>query len=184
MHDHRVTQINVLLREATDQHFHEGSAFFSGHPACRKYQRCEDTTVDLVDPFAILPLLFTSIGGELTPDLRTRSQAVLWVCIPNIKEGILLPGPEATYSIVDTSLQRPIRRSSRQVFGQMDVCLHPRAPSPVFHKGLFSAQFSFLFTLMICPALSPVIVPYLQTTHRCTTQAVSHPQSAQCCQRI
>ena len=63
MHDHRVTQINVLLG---DQHFHEVSAFFPGHPACRKYRRCEDTTVDLVDPFAILPLLFTFIGGELT----------------------------------------------------------------------------------------------------------------------
>ena len=32
----------------------------------------------------------------------------------------------------------------------MGVCQHPRAPSPVFHKGLFSAQFSFLFTLMPC----------------------------------
>ena len=116
MHDHRVAQINVLVYEATDQHFHEASAFFPGHPACRKYQRCEDTTVDLVDPFTILPLLFTFIGGELTPDFRTRSQAVLWVCNPNIKKGILLPGPEATCSNVDTSLQRSICRSSRQVF--------------------------------------------------------------------
>ena len=37
---------------------------------------------------------------------------------------------------------------------------------------------------MMKTALSPVIVPYLQTTHRCTTQAVSHPQSALCCRRI
>ena len=37
---------------------------------------------------------------------------------------------------------------------------------------------------MICPAPSPAIVPYSQTAHRCTPQAVSHPQSAQCCRRI
>ena len=111
-----VTQINVLVHEATDQHFHEASAFFPGHPACRKYQRCEDTTIDLVDPFTILPLLFKFIGGERhmtsEPDRRLSFGCVTRTS----KKGILLLGPEATCSNVDTSLQRSIRRSSRQVF--------------------------------------------------------------------
>ena len=75
------------------------------------------------------------------------------------------------------------REQRVRVNGCLSTSKSPKSGIPQ-SQGLFSAQFSFLFTLMICPALSPVIIPYLQTTHRCTTQAVSHPQSAQCCRRI
>ena len=49
-----------------------------------------------------------------------------------------------------------------------------KSPKSGIPQGTVLGPVLFLVTLMICPALSPVIVPYLQTTHRCTTQAVSH----------
>ena len=40
------------------------------------------------------------------------------------------------------------------------------------------------FSSLPLPSPSTLYFPYLQTTHRCKTQAVSHPQFAQCCHRI
>ena len=89
----RILYINVFLYNGGHKNLQTVCTLTASYACGGEDQRSEYPAIDLIDPFAVVPLLLSFVSLELVIDHGTRQQVYLGVCDPNIKKGVLLPRP-------------------------------------------------------------------------------------------